>query len=57
MRGLKRAWVAEQLGVHYNTIKYWELGNSWPGAKELLHLAKIYNIDPEDFFIGVNVAT
>ena len=53
-RGLKRSWVAKQLGVHYNTIKNWELGTAWPGAKELLHLAKVYNIEPEEFYIGIN---
>lgn len=52
-RGLKRGWVAEQLGVHYNTIKNWELGNAWPGAKELLHLAKVYDIDPEEFHVDI----
>ena len=27
-RGLKRSWVAKQLGVHYNTIKNWDLGTA-----------------------------
>jgi len=38
---------------HHNTIKNWEQGNAWRGAKELLHLAKIYMIDPKEFYGGV----
>ena len=52
-RGLKRRWVAEQLGVHYNTVKNWELGKVRPGPKEILFLAKVYDVEPEEFFIGV----
>ena len=29
-----------------------ELGNSRPGAKELLHLARVYEIEPEEFYVG-----
>ena len=32
-RGLKRDWVARQLGVNYNTIKNWELGKAHPGTR------------------------
>ena len=53
-RGLKPGCAAKELGIHYNTIKNWKLGTAWPGAKELLHLAKVYDIDPKEFFIGVN---
>ena len=49
-RGLKRDWVARQLGVHYNTLKNWELGKAHPGTRELLALSRIYHIDPEEFF-------
>jgi DNA-binding transcriptional regulator YiaG len=49
-RGLKRNWVAKQLGVHYNTLKNWELGKAHPGTRELLALSKIYHVNPEDFF-------
>jgi len=52
-RGLKRRWVADQLGVHYNTVKNWELGKARPGPKEILHLAKVYGVKTEEFFIGV----
>lgn len=52
-RGLKRSWVADQLGVHYNTLKNWELGKAHPGTRELLALCKIYHINPEDFFQGL----
>ena len=52
-RGLKRRWVGEQLGVHYNTIKNWELGNVRPGPKQILHLARIYDVEPEEFYVGV----
>jgi transcriptional regulator with XRE-family HTH domain len=47
-RGLQRKWVAEQLGVHYNSLKYWELGISRPGIKHLLHLAVIYQVPPSE---------
>ena len=49
-RGLKRDWVARQLGVHYNTLKNWELGKAHPGTRELLALAKIYHVDAAEFF-------
>jgi DNA-binding transcriptional regulator YiaG len=52
-RGLKRDWVARQLGVHYNTLKNWELGKAHPGTRELLALARIYHIGPEEFFKGI----
>jgi DNA-binding transcriptional regulator YiaG len=52
-RGLKRDWVARQLGVHYNTLKNWELGKAHPGTRELLGLARIYHIEPEEFFKGI----
>ncbi len=52
-RGLKRDWVARQLGVHYNTLKNWELGKAHPGTRELLALARIYHIEPEEFFQGI----
>jgi DNA-binding transcriptional regulator YiaG len=52
-RGLKRDWVARQLGVHYNTLKNWELGKAHPGTRELLALSKTYHVDPEEFFRGI----
>ena len=48
-RGLKRDWVAKQLGVHYNTLKNWELGKSHPGTRDLLALGQIYHMKPTDF--------
>lgn len=48
-RGLKRDWVARQLGVHYNTLKNWELGKSHPGTRELLALGQIYHVPPTEF--------
>jgi DNA-binding transcriptional regulator YiaG len=52
-RGLKRDWVARTLGVHYNTLKNWELGKAHPGTRELLALGKIYHIEPQEFFRGL----
>jgi DNA-binding transcriptional regulator YiaG len=49
-RGLKRDWVARQVGVHYNTLKNWELGKAHPGTKELLALSRIYHVGPDEFF-------
>ncbi|MDD5747692.1 MAG: helix-turn-helix transcriptional regulator [Actinomycetota bacterium] len=49
-RGLKRGWVAKKLGVHYNTLKNWELGNAHPGTREILALSRIYHVDPSVFF-------
>lgn len=48
-RGLKRDWVARQMGVHYNTLKNWELGKSHPGTRDLLALSQIYHMKPTDF--------
>ncbi len=52
-RGLKRDWVAKQLGVHYNTLKNWELGKAHPGTRELLALSRLYHVEPTDFFRGL----
>jgi DNA-binding transcriptional regulator YiaG len=52
-RGLKRDWVARQLGVHYNTLKNWELGKAHPGTRDLIGLSKIYHIEPEEIFKGL----
>ena len=52
-RGLRRAWVAEQLGVCYHTIKNWELGKTRPWPKEVLFLANVYGVEPEKFYKGV----
>ncbi len=52
-RGLKRDWVARRLGVHYNTLKNWELGKSRPGTREILALCKIYHCKPSDIFRGL----
>lgn len=49
-RGLKRDWVARQLGVHYNTLKNWELGKAHPGTREILALSRIYHVKPDEFF-------
>ena len=56
-QGLKRDWVAKQLGVHYNTIKNWELGKTRPGPKEVLFLAEVYGVEPEIFYKGVGIRT
>ncbi|MBN2168374.1 MAG: helix-turn-helix transcriptional regulator [Actinobacteria bacterium] len=52
--GLKRDWVAEQLGVHYNTLKNWELGKSHPGTREILALSRIYHVTLDEFFKGLS---
>lgn len=52
-RGLKRDWVARRIGVHYNTLKNWELGKARPGAREILALCKIYHCKPSDIFNGL----
>jgi DNA-binding transcriptional regulator YiaG len=52
-RGLKRDWVARQLGIHYNTLKNWELGKAHPGTKEILALSQIYHVEPDAFFRGL----
>jgi DNA-binding transcriptional regulator YiaG len=49
-RGLKRDWVARQIGVHYNTLKNWELGKAHPGTRELLALSRIYHVEVDEFF-------
>lgn len=51
-RGLKRDWVAAKVGVHYNTLKNWELGKSHPGTREIIALSKIYHCQPGEFFRG-----
>ncbi|MDD5447666.1 MAG: helix-turn-helix transcriptional regulator [Actinomycetota bacterium] len=56
-RGLKRGWVAKQLGVHYNTLKNWELGRAHPGTGDILALSKIYHVKPEEFFRGLKITS
>lgn len=54
-RGLKRDWVAKQLGVHYNTLKNWELGKAHPGSRDLLALSKIYHVEADEFFRALSL--
>lgn len=56
-RGLKRGWVAKQLGVHYNTLKNWELGRAHPGTSDILALSRIYHVKPEEFFRGLKITS
>lgn len=45
--GMTREQACERMGVHYNTLKNWELGATEPKATELASLAKLYGVSVE----------
>ena len=45
--GLSRKQVCEQMEIHYNTIKNWELGVTEPKGTELVALASMYGCSVE----------
>lgn len=45
--GLTRAEVCTRLGVHYNTLKNWELGATEPKGTVIAALAEMYGCTVE----------
>jgi transcriptional regulator with XRE-family HTH domain len=46
--GLSQAALADKLGgVHFNTIKNWEQGNSEPRSSDLIKLADVFGVSIE----------
>ena len=45
---MTQEFVAEHLGVSRQAVSKWENGTSYPSTSNLLALAKLYSISPED---------
>lgn len=45
---MTQEFVAEQLGVSRQAVSKWENGSSDPSTSNLLALAKLYGVSPED---------
>ena len=46
--GMTQAALAEKLGgIHFNTVKNWEQGNSEPRSSDLVKLAEIFGVSVE----------
>ena len=48
--GLTRDEVCAELGIHYNTLKNWELGATEPKASEIANLARLYGCSVEKLY-------
>lgn len=53
--GLTRKQACEQMGVHYNTMKNWEKGETEPKATDLVTLAELYGTTVEAL-MGLDVS-
>ena len=45
---MTQEFVAERLGVSRQAVSKWENGTSDPSTSNLLALAKLYSVSPED---------
>ncbi len=50
-RGLSQAELAAQVDVKPLTVYRWESGKSWPTAKNVEALARLFHIDASTFFV------
>ena len=51
--GMTQEFVAESLGVSRQAVSKWENGTADPSTSNLLKLAKLYGISPEDLIRAV----
>ncbi len=51
--GMTQEFVAEQLGVSRQAVSKWENGTSEPSTTNLLALAKLFCISPEDLLRSI----
>lgn len=52
-RNMTQEFVAERLGVSRQAVSKWESGASEPSTSNLLALAKLFEISPEELLRGV----
>ena len=52
--GMTQEFVAESLGVSRQAVSKWENGTADPSTTNLLKLAKLYNISPEELLRAVS---
>ncbi len=52
-KGMTQEFVAEQLGVSRQAVSKWENGTSDPSTANLLALAKLYGVSPEELLKSV----
>ena len=50
--GLSQDVLAEKLGVHVNSVRKWENGETQPGSMSLIAMSKIFNCSP-DYLLGL----
>lgn len=51
--GMTQEFVAESLGVSRQAVSKWENGTADPSTSNLLKLAKLYGISPEDLIRSI----
>jgi putative transcriptional regulator len=49
-RGLKRKWVAEQLGITPKQVSNWITGFSYPTVDKAFRLAKLLGVKVDDLY-------
>ena len=50
---MTQEFVAERLGVSRQAVSKWETGSAEPSTSNLLALAKLYGVSPEEFLKSV----
>lgn len=50
LRGYKRKYVAEKMGVSQNQLSNWVTGKSFPTAEKLFKLAKVLECTVDDLY-------
>lgn len=50
--GISQDVLAEKLGVHVNSVRKWESGETQPSSLSLIAMSKIFNCSP-DYLLGL----
>lgn len=50
LKGLKRKWIAEQLGVSAKQVSNWVTGYSFPTVDKAFKLAKLLNVKVDELY-------
>ncbi len=50
--GLSQDVLAEKIGVHVNSVRKWENGETQPGSLSLIAMSKLFSCSP-DYLLGL----
>ena len=49
-RGIKKAWLAEMMGIEKSCVSKWTSGVTAPGYNSLIKLARVLDVSVADLF-------